>query len=58
METRYATIKLELVAVVWAISKCRYYLLGLPHFTIVTDHRPLVPILNSHTFIAIDNPRL
>uniref|UniRef100_A0A0P4VQ24 RNA-directed DNA polymerase n=2 Tax=Scylla olivacea TaxID=85551 RepID=A0A0P4VQ24_SCYOL len=58
VETRYATIELELVAVVWAIAKCRYYLLGLPRFTIVTDHRPLVPILNSYTLDAIDNPRL
>ncbi|XP_047501826.1 uncharacterized protein K02A2.6-like [Penaeus chinensis] len=58
VETRYATIELELVAVVWAMMKCKYYLLGLPHFTLMTDHRPLVPILNSYTLDAIDNPRL
>ncbi|XP_063871042.1 uncharacterized protein K02A2.6-like [Scylla paramamosain] len=38
--------------------KCRYYLLRLPHFAIMTDHEPLVPILNSYTLDDIDNPRL
>ncbi|XP_068207506.1 uncharacterized protein [Palaemon carinicauda] len=28
-ETRYATIELEMLAVVWAMSKCRLYLAGL-----------------------------
>lgn len=58
VETRYATIELELVAVVWAMTKCRYYLMGLPHFTLMTDHRPLIPILNSYTLDAIDNPSM
>lgn len=57
-ETRYATIELELLAVVWAMKKCKFYLTGLQHFTLVTDHRPLVPILNSYTLDAIENPRL
>ncbi|XP_047486891.1 uncharacterized protein LOC125037740 [Penaeus chinensis] len=48
----------EIVAVVWAMMKCKYYLLGLPHFTLMTDHRPLVPILNSYTLDTIDNPLL
>ena len=57
-ETRYAVIELEMLAVSWALSKCRLYLLGLPSFTIHTDHRPLVPILNSYTLDMIENPRL
>lgn len=57
-ETRYATIELELLAVVWAMKKCKFYLTGLQHFTLVRDHRPLVPILNSYTLDAIENPRL
>ncbi|XP_045120473.1 uncharacterized protein LOC123509916 [Portunus trituberculatus] len=57
-ETRYATIELELLAVVWAMSKCRLHLIGLQHFTLMTDHRPLVPILNAYTLDAIENPRL
>ena len=57
-ETRYATIELELVAVVWAMIKCKFYLAGLQHFDLITDHRPLVPILNHYSLDAIDNPRL
>ena len=57
-ESRYSTIELEMVAAVWGMIKCKYYLLGLPHFTIVIDHRPLVPILNTYTLDAIENPRL
>ena len=57
-ETRYATIELELLAVVWAMSKCRPYLIGQQHFTLMTDHRPLVPILNHYTLDAVENPRL
>ena len=57
-ETRYATIELELLAAVWAMSKCKYYLIGLQHFELVTDHRPLIPILNHYSLDAIENPRL
>ena len=57
-ETRYATIELELQAVVWAIEKCMFYLRGLQHFSLVTDHRPLVPILNHYSLDAIENLRL
>jgi len=56
-ETRYATIELELLAVVWAILKCKFYLFGLQHFDLVTDHNPLVPILNHYSLDAIENPR-
>ena len=57
-ESRYAVIELELLAVSWAITKCNLFLAGLPHFTVVTDHHPLVPILNSHRLDEIENPRL
>ena len=57
-ETRYATIELELLAVVWALNKCRVYLIGLQTFTVMTDHRPLVPILNHYSLDAVENPRL
>ena len=57
-ETRYATIELELLAVCWAMSKCRLYLIGLQNFTLMTDHRPLIPILNHYSLDAIENPRL
>ena len=40
------------------MTKCKFYLTGLQHFGLVTDHLPLVPILNSYSLDAIDNPRL
>ncbi|KAG0721036.1 Retrovirus-related Pol polyprotein from transposon opus [Chionoecetes opilio] len=57
-ETRCAVVELELLAVVWAMRKCRMYLLGLSTFELVVDHKPLVPILDHHTLDAIDNPRI
>ena len=57
-ESRYAIIELEFLAVAWAITKCDVFLAGLPHFTVVTDHHPLIPILNNHRLDEIQNPRL
>ena len=57
-ETRYAVIELECLAVAWAVKKCQTFLSGLDHFTVVTDHNPLVPILNTHRLDEIENPRL
>ena len=57
-ESRYATIELELLAVAWAITKCKVFLAGLQHFSVVTDHNPLIPILNSRRLDEIENPRL
>ena len=47
-ESRYAAIELECLAVGWAMKKCHLFLAGLGHFTIVTNHNPLIPIPNSH----------
>ncbi len=57
-ETRYAVIELELLAVSWATLKYNMFLAGLPHFKIITDHNPLIPILNNHRLDEIENPRL
>ena len=57
-ESRYAIIELEMLALAWAIAKSRLFLAGLPHFLVVTDHHPLVPILNNHCLDEIENPRL
>ena len=57
-ESRYAVIELELLAVTWAISKCNIFLAGLQHFLVITDHHPLIPILNNHRLDEIENPRL
>ena len=42
----------------WALKKCRLFLSGLPSFHVITDHKPLIPILNSKTLDEVENPRL
>ena len=57
-ETRYAVIELEMLVVSWAIMKCRLFLAGLQHFDVLTDHNPLISILNTRRLDEIENPRL
>ena len=57
-ESRYAMIELEALAACWAMKKCNMYLEGLHHFTLLTDHQPLIPILNSMGVADVENPRL
>ena len=57
-EARYAMVELELLGVRWAMKKCHMYLFGLPNFTLVVDHLPLVSILDKQTLDCIDNARL
>ena len=40
------------------MSKCKFYLIGLQHFELLTDHRHLMPILNHYSLDAVENPRL
>ena len=40
-EKKYSTIEKECLAIKWALEVLKYYLLGR-HFTLVTDHAPLV----------------
>jgi hypothetical protein len=40
------------------MRKCRQFLEGLPSFRLVTDHRPLIPILNDYHLDKLDNPRI
>jgi len=54
----YAGIELEMLAVAWAVTKCRVFLAGLQHFCIATNHNPLIPILNTRCLDEIENPRL
>ena len=56
-ESWYAVIELELLAVAWAITKCKLFLAGLPHYTVITDDHPLISILHNHRLDEIKNPR-
>ena len=44
-EANYSATDLECLAVKWALSKLRYYLIGRP-FLLITDHSALLSILN------------
>ena len=56
-ERNYAVVELECLAIQWAVEKCRLYLAGTD-FTVFTDHKPLLGILNGKNMEAQRNTRI
>ena len=56
-EKDYYPIENEMLAVTWGCKKMKMYLLGLPQFTVETDHKPLIPILNTKQITEM-SPRI
>ena len=56
-EKRYSVNELELLGIVWSIDYFNYYLYG-KNFTVLTDHRALLPILKEHRSNKSYNSRL
>ena len=40
----YSIMELEMLGVVWALDKCKYFLKGSHNVVVLTDHAPLVGI--------------
>mgnify|MGYP001002027478 CR=1 FL=1 len=57
-ESSYAMIELEAIAIKYGIDKCHLYLAGMPHFTVICDHRPLIPIMNNYSLLQVENAKL
>lgn len=57
-EKTYAPIEAEMAALAWALNKAKIFLYGGPRFTLYTDHKPLVGLVNKKRYDEVLNPRL
>ena len=57
-ESRYAQIEGDVLAVVDALNKACYFVLGCPNLIIAFDHKPLLQVLSDRKLDAILNPQL
>ena len=56
-ESRYAVCELEGLAILFALRKCRHYLIGMANFDILTDHKSLVSVFKKD-LASTENVRL
>ncbi|VDI04801.1 Hypothetical predicted protein [Mytilus galloprovincialis] len=57
-ESRYAPVEGEALAVVDALDKARYFVLGCEELIIAVDHKPLLKIFGDRLLDQISNTRL
>ena len=54
-ESRYSAVEGELLGLLWALEKTRFWTLGCPDFT---DQKPLVGLVRTVNLDSVGNPRL
>lgn len=57
-QENYSATEIEANAVVFAIQKCWYHLMGCSHFQVTTDHRALLSIFDRKALHDLPNVRL
>ena len=57
-ESNYSPVEGEALAVVKALRKARYFVLGCDNLIVVTDHKPLLKVFGNRKLEDLDNPRL
>ena len=57
-ESRYAPVEGEALAVVYALDKARYFVLGCTDLIIAVDHKPLLKLFGDRALEDIPNSRL
>ena len=57
-EANYSPTEGELLGVVNALQKTKFFALGCEDLFIGTDHKPLIGLLENSDLESIDNPRL
>ena len=56
-ESRYAVCELEALAILFALKKCRHWLLGMTTFNVISDHKPLLGVFSKEIY-NVQNTRL
>ena len=56
-EAQWYPIEIEMLAILWGCKRMNMYLHGLPSFKVETDHKPLIPILNTKQISEL-SPRI